>query len=142
MKLFLDASVMLAAAGSASGASRAVFVLAHVQGWELIGSPYVVDEAVQNMGKLPIEAARQWLRLRPQLTVVDDVVSLDLPVVFAAGKDRPILFTALASADVLLTLDRQDFEGLLGGEFYGMPVMLPYDFLHAERNAGRLRSGL
>jgi hypothetical protein len=48
-----------------------------------------------------------------------DVLVLDRPVVLAASKDRPILFTALASADVLLTLDKVDFGGLLGGAFYG-----------------------
>jgi hypothetical protein len=59
-------------------------------------------------------------------------------VVFAASKDRPILFTALAWADVLLTLDKADFADVLGGTFYGLRVMLPYDFLQHERAAGRL----
>jgi hypothetical protein len=45
---------------------------------------------------------------------------------------------ALAEADVLLTLDKADFTGLLGSTFYGLPVMLPYNFLQRERDAGRL----
>ena len=65
-------------------------------------------------------------------------MSLDRPVIFAAGKDRPILFTALAWADVLLTLDKADFSDVLGGTFYGLSVLLPYDFLERERAAGRL----
>jgi len=44
---------------------------------------------------------------------MDDVLTLDRPAVFHAGKDRPILFSALAWADVLLTLDRGDFGGLM-----------------------------
>ena len=64
-------------------------------------------------------------------------LSIDRPVIFAASKDRPILFTALAWADVLLTLDRVDFVNVLGGTFYGLEVLLPYHFLKRERAAGR-----
>jgi hypothetical protein len=45
---------------------------------------------------------------------------------------------ALAWADVLLTLDKTDFGGLLGGEFYGLPVLTPGTFLGRERSGGRL----
>jgi fermentation-respiration switch protein FrsA (DUF1100 family) len=70
--------------------------------------------------------------------MVDDVVSLDRPVVFASSKDRPILFSALAWSEVLLRLDKTDFADVLGGEFYGLRVLLPYQFLGLERAAGRL----
>ena len=63
---------------------------------------------------------------------------IDRPEIFAASKDRPILFTALASSEVLLTLDRADFTTMLGGAFYGLRVRLPYGFLTEERAAGRL----
>ena len=69
---------------------------------------------------------------------MDDVLTLDLPVVFAAGKDRPILFSALAWADILLTLDRGDFGGFMDKPFYGLPVLKPGLFLERERAAGRL----
>ena len=39
---------------------------------------------------------------------------------------------------VLLTLDRADFMGVLGTHCYGLPILLPYDFLERERAAGRL----
>jgi hypothetical protein len=71
--------------------------------------------------------------------IVDDVVSLDRAVVFSASKDRPVLFTALAWSDDLLTLDREDFAKFLGAEFYGLRVRLPFDFLDEERAAGRLK---
>jgi len=72
---------------------------------------------------------------------MDDILTLDRPVVFSAGKDRPVLFSALAWADVLLTLDSGDFGDLLGGSFYGMPVLRPGQFLQRERTAGRLLEG-
>lgn len=61
-----------------------------------------------------------WLRLRNRLQLVDDVLTIDKPAVFPVTKDRPILFSALATADVLLTLDRVDFGRLLGTRFYGL----------------------
>ncbi len=138
MRLFLDASVLLAAAGSATGSSRALFSLATTQNWQLICSLYALNEVQRNLPKLAESATTEWLRIRPQVTVVDDVVSLDWPVIFAASKDQPILFTALAWADVLITLDKADFADVLGGTFYGLQVLLPYDFLQHEREAGRL----
>ena len=140
MRLFLDASVLLAAAGSPTGSSRALFHYAGAQGWTLVSSPYALNEVLRNLGKIPASATANWLRLRPLVTVVDDVVSLDRPVIFSASKDRPILFTALAWTQILLTLDKADFADVLGGTFYGLHVLLPYDFLERERATGRLQA--
>ena len=139
MNLFLDTSVLLAACGSAKGSSRAIFHLATAAGWTLMSSPYALGEVMRNLGKLPVFATADWVRLRQQLVIVDDVVSLDRAVVFSASKDRPILFTALAWSDALLTLDREDFAKFLGAEFYGLRVRLPFHFLEEEREAGRLK---
>jgi hypothetical protein len=65
-------------------------------------------------------------------------VTIDKPAVFPVEKDRPILFSALASADVLPTLDRPDFSRLLGERFYGLAVMTPGMWLSRERDAERL----
>ncbi len=70
--------------------------------------------------------------------IVDDVLTIDKPAVFPVEKDRPILFGALASADVLLTLDRIDFRRLGGGRFYGLEIITPGMWLLREREAGRL----
>jgi hypothetical protein len=70
---------------------------------------------------------------------MDDVLTLDRPVVFHASKDRPVLFSALAWADVLLTLDRGDFGALMAEPFYGLLVLKPGAFLQQERAAGRLK---
>lgn len=139
MKLFLDTSVLLAACGSALGSSRALFGYAPANGWTLMTSPWVVTEVVRNLSKFPPAATREWLRFRPQLTLVDDVVSINQVVVFPVSKDRPVLLTALASSHVLLTLDRDDFAGFLGSHFYGLPLLLPSEFLECERLAGRLK---
>jgi hypothetical protein len=104
-----------------------------------MSSPYVVSEVLRNLGKLPAAATGEWVRLRQQLEIVDDILALDRPVVFSASKDRPILFTALAWSYALLTLDRHDFRNLLGEQFYGLRVRLPFDFLEEERSAGRLK---
>ena len=139
MKLFLDTSVLLAGCNSASGASTAICNMAHQQGWDLLASPWVLEEVTRNLRKFSVAATITWTGLRQKITVVDDVVSLDRALVFPVSKDRPVLITALAWADVLLTLDSGDFMGILGASCYGMPILLPSDFLIRERAAGRLR---
>ena len=138
MKLFLDTSVLLAASNSPNGGSRAIFSLASKQGWTLIACPWVVNEVTRNLAKFPVAATEDWLRLREQISLADDVVSLDRALVFSVSKDHPVLVTALAAADVLLTLDRGDFLGLLGAACYWLPILTPSDFLNRERANGRL----
>jgi len=129
---------MIAGAASAEGASRSVFRLAGTHDWRLVTTPYAIAETVRNLVAFPASVTASWLRLRSQLIVVDDVLTIDKPAVFPIEKDRPILFGALASADVLLTLDRADFSRLLGGRFYGLAIMTPGLWLLREREAGRL----
>lgn len=103
-----------------------------------MASPWVVGEAEHNIPKFGSEVSEAWQRLAPQLSIVTDVVSLDRALVFPVPKDRPVLVTALAWADVLITLDHADFVNLLGSACYGMPIMLPSEFLIRERTAGRI----
>ena len=138
MKVFLDTSVILAACCSKEGASRDVFDLAGRNGWALIVTPYVIDEVRRNLARLPAVAA-EWPRLEAGIVCQRDVLTFDWPVVFRIAKDRPILFSAWAWSDVLLTLDRRDFNDLLGGTFYGLSILKPGDFLERERRRGRLR---
>jgi hypothetical protein len=70
---------------------------------------------------------------------MDDMLTLDRPAVFGPAKDRPILFSALAWADVLLTHDERDFGALAEKQFYGLRIERPGPFLAQERAAGRLR---
>lgn len=139
MRLFLDTSVLLAASGSKKGASREIFRLAQSNSWLLLVTPYVLDETHRNLPKLEQSASQDWLRLRENVIVKKDVLTLEQPAVFPVTKDRPVLFSALAWADVLLTLDRNDFTSLLGKDFYGLPILRPGTFLERERALGRLR---
>lgn len=139
MRLFLDTSVLLAASGSANGASREIFRRASANGWVLVTTPYAIEEVLRNLSNFPPSATAAWAGLRPALLVMDDVLTLDRPAVFQAGKDRPILFSALAWADVLLTLDQGDFGGLMDKPFYGLRIIKPGKFLEQERAAGRLK---
>jgi predicted nucleic acid-binding protein len=139
MRLFLDTSVLLAASGSEAGASREIFRLALPNQWTLIATPYAVEEVQRNLSNFPAGAGTEWNQLQAGLLIMHDVFTADRPVVFAPAKDRPILFSALAWADVLLTLDRGDFGSLLGSEFYGLAILRPGQFLARERAAGRLK---
>ena len=85
------------------------------------------------------KSSPDWTQLSPALVAVRDVWTLDRPAVFGPAKDRPVLFTAAAWAEVLLTLDRGDFGALMGSGFYGLDVLTPGDFLERERAAGRLK---
>jgi len=138
VRLFLDTSVLLAASGSKTGASREIFRREPANKWILATTTYVIEEALRNIPKLPLSASAEWARMQPALLVMDNVLTLDRPAVFPAGKDRPIQFGALAWADILLTLDRGDFGGLMDRGFYELAVLKPGVFLERERAAGRL----
>jgi predicted nucleic acid-binding protein len=138
VRLFLDTSVVLAACGSERGASREIFRVAPDFGWVLLVTPYVLDEVIANLPSLPSSAAVDWGHLRSDLALMDDVLTIDRAAVFERAKDRPILFSALAWADVLLTLDRSDFGTLLGSTFYELSILTPGMFLERERREGRM----
>ena len=137
MRLFLDSSVLIAAAASAEGASRELFHRASMRDWRLITTPYAVDEVNRNLAGFTAPVTVAWLRLRARLDLVDDVLTIDRPAMFPVNKDRPILFSALATADVLLTLDRADFGRLLGTQFYGLAIMTPGMWLMEDHDSGR-----
>lgn len=129
----------LAACLSKTGASRLIFELAAAQGWELVVSRWVLREMRENLAELPLSATRVWLDLKNQLVVEDDELTFDWPLLFHTTKDKPVLCTALACADVLITLDRRDFGSLLGQSVYDLRVLTPGALLHDERQAGRLQ---
>ena len=138
MYLLLDTSVILAAAWSSRGASAEVFDRAAEEGWQLVTTPYIVDEVENNVARDHADGATVWQALQAKLELRRDVVTLDRPSIFGPSKDRPILYSAIAWADVLLTLDLGDFGGLMDGSFYDMAVLTPGDFLRRERDRRRL----
>lgn len=90
----------------------------------LLVSPWVLREVRDN--------------LRRGVAIETDELIFDWPLTFHTAKDKPVLISALACADVLLTLDRRDFGALLGQTVYGLQVVTPGGFLRTEREAGRL----
>ena len=136
MKLFLDTSVLLAAAGSANGASRFLFESDTLQRWQLLSSPYCLAEVDKNNMKIGNDAAMYWREhLYLMLTFVHDCVVLDKPLSLIVMKDKPVLITALAErCDVLLTLDRTDFGSFFDRGIYGLRVMTPGMFLLGMRS--------
>ena len=140
MRLFLDTSVLLAASGSARGASRFVLTEAKAQGWELVSSDYCAEETRRNLPKLGRSAAAAWKNeLAPRVRFVRASLTLDKPLVFPKAKDRPVVITALAARAVwLLTLDEGDFHTKLGREVYGLRIATPGEFLLEQRATGQL----
>jgi predicted nucleic acid-binding protein len=140
VRLFLDTSVLLAASGSANGASRFVVREAKAHEWRLVSSDYCEEETRRNLSKVGSSAAGAWARqIAPNVRLVRTIVTLDKPLVFPKAKDRPVVITALAArADWLLTLDERDFHSKLGGEVYGMRIATPGEFLMTQRAQGVL----
>jgi predicted nucleic acid-binding protein len=140
MRLLLDTNVLLAATGSSNGASREVIRLACANSWHLIVTPYIIAEVRKNLSKMPepSSALAEWVRIEPLFLLMPDVLTLEVISIYPIAKDRPVLFGALAWADVLLTLDHADFVCRVGHTFYDLAILTPGQFLCRERDAGRL----
>ena len=114
LSVFADSSVLIAGAGSKSGASRTVLVMAEIGLFRLILSRQVLDECERNLRK---KLPRALPVLAELLANIDPEIVPDPPAeesiyweAYIVRKDAPILAAAhLADADRLLTLDRQDF---------------------------------
>ena len=130
MRVFVDTSVLLAAAISRDGAARELFRRARREGWELSTAQWCAEEAARNLSTKYPAALPAWRGLRRQLRVVPNVLVLDRPLVFPVAKDRPVLLTALAlRADTLVTYDRADFQDKLGRSVYGLRLAVPAELL-------------
>lgn len=130
MRLFLDSSVLLSAAGSKKSLSRLLVTVAANHAWELITSAYCGVETARNLTKFESGALEYWKQLESRLIFVPNALTSKRPLLLAASKDKPALISALAAeCEVLLTLDRNDFGIVLNTEVYGMLVTTPRDFL-------------
>lgn len=92
---------MVAATGSATGASRFILSQADAHGWGLLTSPYCVEETDRNVTKLHARALSFWrATLLPRFELVATQLAYDQALVFPKAKDRPVLLSALgAEAD-------------------------------------------
>lgn len=140
MKLFLDSSVMLAASGSPTGASRLVLEEADDNEWRLVTSLYCIEETRRNLAKFSSEAEQAFhAEVVPSLEVETTAYVIDRPLVFPVTKDRPVVASALAlKCYVLLTLDRADFQSLLGEQIYGMWILTPGDWIRRWRTGSMM----
>lgn len=140
MKLFLDSTVLMAASGSTKGGSYAVIhEYADRNKWELISSSYCFAEVQNNIKKLSHAAWGRWHMIQKRLSMTSDILTLNKPSLLLAGKDKPILFTAISChVDVLLTLDTTDFKVILDTVVYGVEVRTPAKFLEVQRSQNRL----
>jgi len=139
----MDTSVLLSASGSSKGASRFIFENYLKESWHLTSSLYCKEEAIRNLSKLE-ETATNYFHEEMVSSVqwVKDCVVMDYAVVFPKAKDKPVLLTALENkCEYLLTLDREDFHGKLGKQFYGMRLRTPGEFLFELREKGILCFG-
>jgi predicted nucleic acid-binding protein len=138
VKVFLDTSVLLSASGSGKGASRYIVKNAQAEKWELVSSHYCREETVRNLNKLGVDAEHYFAEaLDGNVAWKTDTVSSDKIVIFPKAKDRPVVLSALAeNCDVLLTLDRADFHGKLGDQFYAILIRTPGDWLLELRDQG------
>jgi predicted nucleic acid-binding protein len=140
VRVFLDTSVLLAASGSAKGASRFVLDQAALQQWTLLSSHYCREETRKNLPKLGKRATADFeVHVAAHMEWLNDTLVADKIVVFPKAKDKPVLLSALAGeANILLTLDREDFQGKLGRRFYNMEIVTPGDWLLGLREQGIL----
>jgi predicted nucleic acid-binding protein len=136
VKLFVDSSVLLAASESPLSASREFFQRARSNDWTLLTAPHVLHEVTRNLQALSPQGAYDWNVLRQQLVVIRDMEVLNWPV--TSAKNNPVLFSALASAEALLTLDEELFGSMMQTTFYGLVILRPGVFLQQQRASGRL----
>lgn len=140
IKLFLDASVLFAAAYSSSGASRELFRLAARDAVTLVISRFVLEEAERN---LSAKAATEIVqRLHLLLAVVSVEISPDpskeevlAAAAYTALKDAPVVAAARqAGVDYLVSLDRKHLvEPPEVAEQSGLAIVLPETALNAVR---------
>lgn len=130
MRVFLDGSVIISACRSDKSLSRLICQIHAKHSWEIVSSAYCRAEVSRNILKFGVDATDAWSHLLDCLAWVPNALTSERPLLLTAGKDKPVLISALAAhSEVLLTLDTGDFELLIGTEVYGMLVTTPRDFL-------------
>jgi predicted nucleic acid-binding protein len=136
--VFADANILIAAAGSRQGASRAILNLAEMGLIQLVVSRQVLLETERNLRrKLPdgLPLVAEWLSYL-SLKMVDD----PLPerymgwVSIIEEKDAPILAAAVdAQVDYLVTLNTRDFTPEVMNAA-GLTILTPSQFIERVRD--------
>lgn len=138
-RVFADASVLVAGAGSRTGASRAVLVMAEIGLYRLVVCRQVLDETERNLRKklpaaLPV-FAKLMIAINPEIVPdpsPEEVIRWQSVI---EPQDAPILAAAVAaSPDRFLTLDVKDFiEDPHVAKKSGLRIETPAEFVQAIR---------
>ena len=142
-RVFLDASVLFAAAYRARAGIRCLWSLADV---ELVTTSYVCREVESNLlevdeqgrpkepEQVRIEKLDRFLALLRSVQIAADPADRPLPDgIELPEKDRPILLAAIAcQATHLLTADKQHFGAHSGKTIEGVLVLPPDQFLKSR----------
>ena len=136
-RVFADSSVLIAGAGSPSGASRAVLTMAEIGLFKLVVSRQILDECERNLRKKLPAALPIFTEL---LAAISLEILSDPPAAEVArweaiieAKDAPILAAAvLAAPDRLLTLNPKDFTPEVAIQS-GLVIQAPGDFVQEIR---------
>ncbi len=114
LRIFPDASVLIAGVASYTGASRALLILAELGLVTLVTCPYVLEEVRRNLAlKLP-EAEPYFDQLQASIPweMVDDPHKdeVDQWMELVPAKDAPVLAAAVSAAPSrFVTLDKVHF---------------------------------
>ena len=144
VSIFADSSVIIAGVGSASGASRAVLILADLGFFKLVISPLVLEESRRNIAKklptfMPV-FTDLIATIQPQVVVNPSVEECQRWITIIEAKDAPIIAAAIsAKVNRLLTLNTKDFTPEVAART-GLIIQTPGEFIQDIR--GIITEGL
>ena len=146
-RIFIDASVWIAAAGSSTGASAMVLALCRENYAHPVASTIVLREAERNIrAKLGPEALLRFYQDIASLTLnlADTPTSEEIAAQshIIAAKDAHVIASALgAGVEVLLTLDRKHFFAReVVRANLPFRIMMPGDFLRKLTTIPKMKS--
>ena len=139
-RVFADSSILIAGAGSRTGASRGVLTMAEISLFKLVISQQVLDECELNLRKKLPAAQPIFAQL---LTAIDPELRPNPPleesvrwIAIIEAKDGTILAAAvLANVDRLLSLNTKDFTQEVAVQS-GLIIQTPADFIREIRAIG------
>ena len=134
IKVFFDASVLVAAAFSSSGGSFRIVNETPIRGFHFLTSRHAFGEAERAILRKRMERMIELEHLAVYLEIIPDAPSevTDKLLDVIDFKDAPILAAALQSdSQVLLTLDREHFleNSNIIEKFPLLQVMTPGNFI-------------
>ena len=138
IRIFLDSSVLLSAAYSATGHSRDLLLMAARNEIVIVISQLVLEETRQNLSDYspnPVAYLEQLIEAIPFEFVRPTRHEVVAAANLVALKDVPIVAAALKAAlDLLVTLDKKHLLGkpeLI--EYLGIPIVTPLEAVESIR---------